>query len=170
MRKPVENVGSLATISSPVADLPNKLSDLTTSSLSQEIYLPHQVLATYTSFKKAKEEISAPNPHLSTFRDSQMTNPVNSVKAKAIKPKTAISPTEIAEIPLNPPIRKILSEQTNPYNYTWILKLSQTSVLLNGWWITKSIKSMKNGSEEMENDLPFSRDYFVKRKFLEPRK
>ena len=126
-------MGSQASISSPVADLTKNLSDLRTSSLSQEIHLSHQVLATYTSSRKVKEEISAPNPHLITFRDSHMTNPMNSVKVMAIKPRTAISPTEIAEIPLNPPTRKIPSEPTNHCNWNWILKLNLTSVLLNGW-------------------------------------
>ena len=120
-------------MSLPVADLPKRLSELRTSSLSLNIHLPHQVLATYTSFRNAKQGISATNPHLITFRDVNMHNPVNSVNVMAIKPRTAISPTGIAEIPSNPATRKILSQPTNHYNWNWILKLNLTSVLLNGW-------------------------------------
>ena len=131
-RKPAGNVDSLATTSSPVADLQKKLSDLRTSGLSQNIHLPHQVLATYTSFRIAKEEISAPNPHQITFRDLHTTSPVNSVKVIAITPRTAISPTEIVEIPSNPATRKVLCKPTNHCNWNWILKVNLTSVLLNG--------------------------------------
>ena len=163
------NADSLATLSSPVADLPKKILNSRTLSLPQKIHLPHKVLATCTWFRKAKEEISAPHPHLTTFKDSHMTNPVYWSKVVATKPRPAMSPTEIAEIPLNPPTRQIPSEPSNYCNWHWIRKLNQTSALVNGCLITKFVKNMQNWSEEMENGLPYSRDYFQEKRLREQR-
>ena len=110
-----------------------QLSDLRTLSLSQTIDLPHQALATYNSFRKAQQDTSASHPHLIPFKDLHMTNLVNSAKVMSIKLRTAISPTEIAEIPSNPPTRNIPSEPTNHCNWKCWLKLNLTSVFLNGW-------------------------------------
>ena len=116
LRRPAGNEVYLSSTWSPVADHRREQLDLRTSSDSEKAHLPHQAQATYILFTKVRVQIFALHAHLITFRGSHMINLVISAKAIAMKPRTAISQTEITEVPSSPRTRKTHLEPTNLYN------------------------------------------------------